>query len=189
MAKLPSIGPHNFVRQLCRHNEEALVYVAREYGGIIRTVISRQLSQNSWLESRESYTEECMNDVLLAIWQNADCYDPKQSSFENWVAGISRHKAMDCIRRRLRRPQTVSLEELPIASEAVVENAAEMEIEALLESLTEKDRRLFVLRYLEGQPIEEIAVQMGLKPEAVYNRISRGRKRIQKELGLTHRSQ
>lgn len=189
MARLPSIGPHNFLRQLRRHNEEALVYVAREYGGIIRTVILRQLSQNPWLESRESYTEECINDVLLAIWQNADCYDPKQSSFENWIAGISRHKALDCIRRRLRSPQLVSLEELPAASEAVVENEAELEIDALLGSLKEKDRRLFILRYLEGQPIEEIAAQMGLKPEAVYNRISRGRRRLQKELGLTRHGQ
>ena len=182
------IGPHNFLKYLRRQDEEALVYVAREYGGLIRAVISRQLSQNAWLESPESYLEECMNDVLLAVWQYADCYDPSQSSFENWLAGVSRHKAMDCIRRRLRRPQVSPLEELPLSAEPFSEDTTELDMDAILRPLTPQDRKLFIERYLEGRTVEEISSRMGIKTEAVYNRLSRGRRRIQKEFGITRRN-
>ena len=95
---------------------------------------------------------------------------------------------MDCIRRRLRRPQVSPLEELPLSAEPFSEDTTELDMDAILRPLTPQDRKLFIERYLEGRTVEEISSRMGIKTEAVYNRLSRGRRRIQKEFGITRRN-
>ena len=58
------IGEHNYIRQLQLHNEKALLYVIDAYGGLLKSVIRKQLFS---LPQRQ---EECLDDVLLKIWQN-----------------------------------------------------------------------------------------------------------------------
>lgn len=59
------INQDNFVKELRRGNEKALLYVIDEYGGLLRSVIRRKLFS---LPDRQ---EECMNDVLLGIWNHS----------------------------------------------------------------------------------------------------------------------
>ena len=58
------IGEDNYIEQLCLHNEEALVYVIDIYGGLLKSVISKHLF------NMPDKVEECLNDVLLNIWEN-----------------------------------------------------------------------------------------------------------------------
>lgn len=66
------------------------MYVVETYGWVIRCVVQKHLFTLPDLQ------EECINDVLLAVWQHIDDYCPDVGSFKNWVAGISRFKAIDC---------------------------------------------------------------------------------------------
>lgn len=180
MPKTPIITRQNFLRYLRRREEEALVYVAREYGGLIRSVLGRQLLNNPAVFSGPSLLEECINDVLLAVWEHSDCFDPRQNTFENWLCGICRHKALDALRRQRRQSFTTSLEEIsPAAQTASQPQDTDLDLEELLHPLSKEDRQLFIHRYLDGESIEGLAAQMNLRPQAIYNRLSRGRKKLQ----------
>lgn len=169
----------NFIAELQRGNERALEYVIDAYGGLIASVVRKQLSALPELQ------QECINDVLLAIWQHADCYDTTRSTFANWVAGICRYKAIDCRRKWLHRLETQSLEQVEwIVDEKSRASLLEQEIleeaQQMLSCLNAEDQTLFRKVYLEGYTVEEVAHTMGLRRSNLYNRISRGRSRIRK---------
>lgn len=88
------INNQNLIKQLHLKNEEALVYVIDEYGGLLKSVIGKNMA------CLKEQQEECFNDVLLAIWQNIDSFHPEKNSFKNWIAAIAkeyrRHFAAGC---------------------------------------------------------------------------------------------
>ena len=86
------IGEHNYIQQLQQHNEKALLYVIDAYGGLLKSVIRKQLFR---LPERQ---EECLDDVLLKIWQNISDFDESKNSFKNWAAAIARYRAIDYLR-------------------------------------------------------------------------------------------
>ena len=55
------------------------------------------------------------------------------------------------------------------------------ETEQMLSCLNEDDRALFRQLFIDGVSAEEAAMQRGISRSNVYNRVSRGRKRIQKQ--------
>ena len=56
------------------------------------------------------------------------------------------------------------------------------EVEEILSHLNEKDRELFVKHYLEDIDLETIALKSNTKVSNLYNRLSRGRKRIRENM-------
>ena len=48
----------------------------------------------------------------------------------------------------------------------------------ILAHLNETDRDLFKRLYIEEQTMKEVAEQTGIKTEVIYNRVSRGKRRI-----------
>lgn len=171
------ITEKNYITQLRRGNEKALEYVVEKYGGFILAVVRKQLYQ---LPEQQ---QECVNDVLLAVWQNIDRYDETRSSFQNWVAGICRYKAIDCRRAWLKRLQEQPLE---TAEELVdfrretdlLEQEIFEELEEMLSCLKPEDQHLFRQLFIEDVPVPEVAETFGISKDALYNRVSRGRKQI-----------
>lgn len=51
-----------------------------------------------------------MNDVLLAIWDHIDSFQPEKNSFKNWIAAIEKYKAIDYLRKYQKEQMEVSLE-------------------------------------------------------------------------------
>lgn len=58
----------------------------------------------------------------------------------------------------------------------------QQEIEELLSNLKEKDREIFRKYYLEDVSLEVIARDINTSVDNLYNRISRGRKKIRKSI-------
>lgn len=97
------INEENYMDQLQKHNERALLYVIDKYGGLLKAVISKSLFR------MQSYQEECMNDVLLAIWDHIDSFQPEKNSFKNWIAAIAKYKAIDYLRKYQKEQMEVPL--------------------------------------------------------------------------------
>ncbi len=180
------VTEQNFIVELQRGNEQALEYVAEYYGGLIYAVVRKQLSALPDLQ------QECVNDVLLAIWQHSESYDVLRNTFANWVAGICRYKAIDFRRKWLHQAQAQPLETAEwIPDEKGVAALLEQEIfeetEQMLRCLTPDDQNLFRKVYLEGYSVDEVASTMGMKRSNLYNRISRGRNRIRNQYAKQER--
>jgi RNA polymerase sigma-70 factor (ECF subfamily) len=173
------ISNKNFINQLRLKNEEALEYVLDNYGWIIKATVRKHLY------NLESYQEECINDILLAIWNNIDSFDESRSEFKNWLAGVAKYKAIDYKRRYLKKLEYDNIEDLNIS----VEDSAHKELtskelnedlEELLNCLKEEDRQLFIKLYVEEKDMNEVSKETGLKKDVIYNRVSRGKMKIKK---------
>ncbi|MFZ2451060.1 MAG: sigma-70 family RNA polymerase sigma factor [Methylovulum miyakonense] len=60
------------------------------------------------LKSRE-LADEAVNDVMLAVWQNAGRYDPGQGKLSTWLFGIAHNKGLKLLerQRRYQREETI----------------------------------------------------------------------------------
>jgi len=60
------------------------------------------------LLKRPELVDEAVNDVMLAVWQNADRFDPAQGRVLTWLFGIAHHKGLKALRRAGRSRAEVS---------------------------------------------------------------------------------
>lgn len=171
------INEQNFVQELQKKNEFALEYIIDEYGGLIKAIVKKHLN---YLQDEQ---EECINDILAGIWQNSMQFDPNKSSFRNWVAAISRYKVIDYQRKYLKQIQHDRLEDTVIGEEEkeighIIEREMSQQTKSLLECLKPIDRHLFLELYVEDKEIKKVSQETGMKESVIYNRISRGKKKI-----------
>lgn len=174
------IGEHNYIQQLQLHNEDALVYVIEAYGGLLKAVIGKTLC------FMPGEREECLNDVLLSIWNHIDSFDENRSTFKNWAAAIAKYKAIDYLRKYRQKIQYTELEEVVIPKEdlelkRLIDGTISEELEKLLSCLNKKDRELFLKLYVEEKSMDEISRETGMGKAVIYNRLSRGKQRMKRQ--------
>lgn len=179
--ELMKIGEKNYIKQLWLHNEKALAYVIDEYGGLIMSVIRKHLF---YLPEKQ---EECFDDVLLKIWQNIESFDENKSTFRNWAAAVAKYQAIDYLRSYRKELQTVNIEDAVIVQEdhalaGMIEKEIDSEVEKMLECLKPQDRELFYKLYVEEKSMKQISCETGIKQEVIYNRLSRGRKKLRRNI-------
>ncbi len=175
------VTEENFIEKMKKGDEKALEYVIDNYGWILKTVLKKHLFYIM------DYYEECMNDCLLAIWENNHNYNPERSSFNNWIGGIAKYKSIDYMRKYLKDLETKNIEDVNITVEdnlikEILENEISEETEKMLRILSDEDRNIFEKRYLKDKDIDEISKDTGLSKYILYNRLSRGKNKIRKEV-------
>jgi RNA polymerase sigma-70 factor (ECF subfamily) len=62
----------------------------------------------------------------------------------------------------------------------MLEQELSEETEAMLNCLKPQDRELFQRLFLEEQDVDTVSRETGMKKEVIYNRVSRGKKKIRK---------
>lgn len=107
------VNEYNYIKELRNRNEKALDYVIDNYGWIIKSVVGKHLY------GIQSVQEECINDVLLGIWNNINSFDESKSDFKNWVAGICKFKCIDYKRKYLKDLQHENIEDLNISDDCI----------------------------------------------------------------------
>ncbi len=165
-------------------SEEALDAVSQSYRGLCFDIAFRIL------RSAED-AEECVNDVLLALWNSIP---PLPGNLRAYISKLARNAAIDVYRNRnadKRGGGQVSLiiDEL---SECIPDRRAsgdmcsDMVLKDLLKrfvaSLGDESRRMFVMRYWYSYSCEEVAKTMSVSPGKVKSRLARARKKLKKQL-------
>lgn len=149
-------------------NEKAFGMLVDDYGALIRSIVRRHLKNTM-------YEDECVNDILLSLWQNMDSYDSGKNSLKNWIGAVCKYKCIDYLRRHYRDSRMCPLtEDIPAEEPEDLAGLAD----ELLSGLKPDDRRLFRQHYIEGISVAEIAREQGKSPGLLYNRLSLGRKRL-----------
>lgn len=178
------------IRQIENRNEEGLKQLIDQYVGLLKSIIQKTLAY------LPDYHQECLNDTLLAIWNNIDKYDETKSSFKNWICVIAKYRAINYLKKYQIEVHNISWdEEKHEKSYAHTDNVFEqelweIELNRLLEPLTDQDKKLFKQYFTSIEDTETIAARNDLTPGALYSRISRGKKKIRdffdKEGGESH---
>lgn len=165
---------------IIKKDERAFGALVDKYGGLIKSIVRYHLS------AFPSYIEDCENDILLALWQNMARYDAGKNSLKNWIGAVSKYKCIDYKRKYYKELETENIEDKIIAQNDVYESLKE-DVQSLLAGLSDSDRELFYRRYILGERVEEIARSSGKNAAFLYNRLSRGRKKLKrciKESGI-----
>ena len=64
--------------------------------------------------------------------------------------------------------------------QALLENEISEEVQKILSCLSEEDQSIFKRLFLEEASLEVVSKETGLKKDTLYNRISRGKRKIRK---------
>lgn len=120
-------------------------------------------------------------DLLQDTFHDALRAQEQLSRIENeraWLYGIARHRALRALRRGRRFQRAV----VRLAGSREVARESDEEIVAVLDllerELSPDVRALILLRYVHGFQAAELAEMTGLSPEAVRQRLARGRARL-----------
>lgn len=157
--------------------QTGLPRLLKQYGGLLHGVVRHILPD-------ERDVEECLADVLVQCWRQAQALARKDGCLKAWLIVTARNKAIDQYRRQ-RRDVTAPLPEdfelLAGDLEAAGPSEAEEVIAQLVEELPPPDREIFLRRYYGLQSSREIARALGMEEHNVNVRLSRGRARLKQQ--------
>lgn len=149
------------------------------YGDSMLRTIHSVLSQPHEVSERQ----DVANEVFYEVWQKIAAYQPERSRLITWLLLISRSRAIDHKRKLNKRSreekpvdeQELAIEESPLTKENFL---------CFIEDLEALDQRIFLLYYFYQESPETIAEQTDLNVSAIYNRLSRGRKRLKERMTI-----
>ena len=168
------MNENKIIKGIKKKDEKALKIFIDTYGPVMKASIYKVLTFN------ENLRMEVLNDSVLAVWDNIDSYDSKRSSFKNWCAGIARYKAIDALRKEIRH-KSVDIDEISnyLSDDKDIKID---ETDEILKVLDEKDREIFRKLFIEGYSYEDLAKIYDISKASLYNRVSRGKKKIRKDI-------
>ncbi len=175
------IDDKNCLKQLRKHNQQALEYVVQQYGGAVKGVISKTLY------NFPEEIQECMDDVFLEVWDNIDRYDEHKGSLKNWILAIARYRAINYLKRLSKRYMEENIDTADNKLEFAVyvdelEDLTTSLMEELLDGLSDIDKRIITKRYIEEAEISDIARECNVSESAIYSRISRSKRKLKEKM-------
>lgn len=177
------INEDNHLIELHKKNEKALEYVVDKYSAIVNGVVRQVLMA---LENEE-LIEECISDVFFSIWSNIDKFKGDKNNFKNWIAGISKYKAIDYYRKYSHEKyKTVDIDNYAIhdgasIEEEIIQGIETKEVINLINLLREPDKSIFVMRFLFGYSSRKISEKLGIGEGAINTKVSRARRKLKSQ--------
>lgn len=131
------------------------------------------------------FLEDCVQECLLAIHQGRHTYQCSKP-FRPWMFAVVRHKAIDMLRHRARRPQGESMDDDSnhLENSRVVPDQSEelMVREEFFIGLPNHFREALVLTRVIGLSVREAADHTGVTEAAMKVRVHRALKALRKLL-------
>jgi RNA polymerase sigma-70 factor (ECF subfamily) len=155
-----------------------------EYGGLVWA-----LARRASISATEA--EEGVQEVFIALWQNAARYEPARGDEVTFVAMVARRRLIDRGRSRKRRERALSAIE-PVAT-AATERAADaapadevIRAARAMEQLSPPQREVLQLAIHQGYTHQEIARLTNMPLGTVKTHARRGLMRVREMLEGTH---
>jgi RNA polymerase sigma-70 factor (ECF subfamily) len=142
----------------------------------------------------EAVAEEITQDVFLQVWKKSATYQNEHGKVAAWLTGITRHRAIDILRRKGSRPEghlldwTRMVEEPDLPDgEIPVENQIELKQQGLgirqaISDLPLEQQQVVEMAYFHGLTQEEIALQTGEPLGTVKTRIRLAMQKLRNQL-------
>lgn len=183
---METTGTPMLTQAILRDPETGLRWAMRDYAALVRGILRRILP------GREDDVEECMADVFVALWRNAQRLQEKQIPVRAWLIVTARNTGINRYRRLSRCTEIPLTDEMVRTLADLTEDRTGDATEAvgrLVAAMDPPDREIFLRKYYLMQSSREIAAALGLSVTNVNTRLSRGRERLRRQLregGITH---
>lgn len=150
------------------------------YSGIVYAVALRVLGDTGT-------AEDVMQEIFLQLWRRPRMYDSARGSLGAWLAVISRHRAIDVLRKR--RPE-VDFENIAVPFDARLEEAAARsefagKARAIILGLPPEQQKALQMAFFQGLTHSEIAAQTGEPLGTIKTRIRSALSVLRKQMGRT----
>ena len=166
--------------------ERGMAALMEQYAPLVRAVVRGKLAPFCPEE-----VEPCTADTFADFYLDLEKYDPARGSLRAWLCVMARHNALDCLRRRRREADHLSLDgadapQIPGDFDLEGDLTDRALRTALLEAVTalgQPDREIMVRKYYLGQSSREIAAALGLTVSGVDTRAHRSIRKLRKRFG------
>src|SRR5271166_6117156 len=157
------------IARLRAGDQQAMSEIYDRYSKVVYSVALRVLQD-------AAAAEDVLQDVFLQLWRKPDAFDASRGSLAAWLAVISRHRAIDRLRKR--RPE-VDIADCVIAGGPDLSSEAERgliveKVRSVLEEMSPDQRKALELAYFQGLTHTEIAEKTGEPLGTIKTRIRTG---------------
>ncbi len=182
-----TLDDESLIRLIMHARTEALGALYDRYGRLVFSLALNTVGDRAT-------AEEVTQDVFLRVWQRAGQYRSDRGKVSTWLTGITRHRAIDQLRRDSVRPapsRTTAWAEAPPEAEGTSDGpehsvTAAMEREHVrraLATLPEDQKQVLALAYFQGLSQSQIAAVLELPLGTVKTRIRLAMQKLRQTLG------
>ncbi|SHM32946.1 RNA polymerase sigma-70 factor, ECF subfamily [Streptomyces yunnanensis] len=161
-------------QRLARGEAAALGELYDRFASLVHSLAHRVLDD-------EDAADRITREVFGYIWEHPDSYDPKQGSLRSWVAGITRHQAV----QRLRQTEADSARDRGEAGPASAESERELErkiheastaarADYIVTSMPAPLREALELAYFQRRDYRQTAADLGVTEDEARRRLRLG---------------
>ncbi|MDX1662442.1 MAG: sigma-70 family RNA polymerase sigma factor [Candidatus Promineifilaceae bacterium] len=135
--------------------------------------------------------EDLSADTFLKAWEHLDRYEERGLPFGAWLFRIARNTVIDHYRTRKAQVQwdetvfQIEDPDAPDVAEAVGTQLAAERVIGALDALTDDQRDVLILKFLQGMNTATVADIMEKKPGAIRALQMRGLQALQTIMGVT----
>lgn len=139
--------------------------------------------------------EETLQDAMRCVWENAPLYQPSQGKPLSWAVVITRHRAIDRLRRMKRQSEAVARIREKVESDVAaqtktpipeaISNEDRTQLHTALTMLPPPQRLAIELAFFGGLSQSEIAQELGEPLGTIKARIRRGMLALREVLEAT----
>lgn len=164
------------MQRVARGDQTAFLALYRQYVNLAFSMALHVLAD-------QAAAEEVVQDVFMTIWRRAAQFDASRGRLSSWLLTITRHRAIDELRRRQRYPAADSLDDPahPVSCPVINEERGR-EIRLALTELPVEQARCIELAFFLGMTHEEIATCLELPLGTVKSRIMLGMRKLRAAL-------
>ncbi|MGV4929607.1 sigma-70 family RNA polymerase sigma factor [Streptomyces sp. HJ7] len=161
-------------QRLARGEAAALGELYDRFASLVHSLAHRVLDD-------EDAADRITREVFAYIWEHPDSYDPKQGSLRSWVAGITRHHAV----QRLRQTEADSARDRGEADPGSAESERELErriheastaarADYIVTSMPAPLRQALELAYFQRRDYRQTAADLGVTEDEARRRLRLG---------------
>lgn len=158
------------------------------YGRYNRLVFSMALA----VVGDQATAAEITLDVFVRVWQRADTYRPEQARVSTWLIAITRHHAIDVLRRQKSRPETNTVNWNGLLThnlsgthdleEDVTLTLQRQRVRTAVAQLPPEQQQVLWLAYFQGYSHQQIADELKQPLGTVKTRIRLGMQKLRQLL-------
>lgn len=171
------------VRSIASGNHHAFLELHERFHGRCVTAARGVLA-------RDDGVADVVQEVFLDLWRQSARYDPTRGTVAGWLMSVTRHRAVDYVRREQgQRNRTARARQLGGPREveadpavAVLRVAEQRRVAAALAALVPTQRTVLVLAYYGGLSQTQIAARMGAPLGTVKSRARDGLRHLRQIL-------
>lgn len=155
----------DLVREAVRGDQQAFARLYEEYFDRIYRYLYLKVGDRA-------EAEDMAQQVFLHAFRSIGTFKWQGTPFTAWLYRIAHNQVVDYLRKKTKRPMSVTLDDTVASSAKDPQHMAELsvsieEVSRAMRQLTEAQREVLSLRFAGGLSIEEVASAMGKKPGAI----------------------